>query len=149
MFKEGDGMYYLMLTVGILLTLLAAFYAFQMVNHKTYDLLTILRAGIALVFGVFLLAITIPSLKHMLLKEYDLVKGKCTIEITSSRRHAESTFEMLETGNRYSFNSIPSLDAYGKKIPYYCELTVTKDHKFEVGYKVYDVDSKELILSSD
>ncbi|MFK9095530.1 hypothetical protein, partial [Bacillus salipaludis] len=36
-----------------------------------------------------------------------------TFAITSSGRSAEATFEMLDTGDLFSFNHIPELDAYG------------------------------------
>ena len=85
----------------------------------------------------------------MLLKEYDVVKGSCRIEITSSGRTTESTFEMLDTDDMFYFTDIPALDAYGKSIPYYCEVTVTKDHLFEIDYKIYDVNSRVLLLTSE
>lgn len=94
-----------------------------------------------------MLAVTLPSLKFMLLKEYDVVKGNCRIEITSSGRTTESTFEMLDTDETFYFTHIPELDAYGKAIPYYCEVTVSKDHLFEIGYKIFDVNSRELLTS--
>ncbi|MCT4476955.1 hypothetical protein N0U24_07220 [Peribacillus frigoritolerans] len=56
---------------------------------------------------------------------------------------------MLDTGEMFTFNDIPALDAYGKSIPYYCEVTVTKDHMFEIGYKIYDAKTRKLILTSE
>lgn len=114
--------------------------------------LTLLNAGKtigAFLLGVLMLVITLPSLKYMLLKEYDVVKGDCVIEISSSGRSAEATFDMLDTNELFSFTHIPELDAYGKSIPYYCEVTVTKDHMFEIGYKIYDVNSRQLLLTSE
>lgn len=43
--------------------------------------------------------------------------------------------------------NIPELDAYGKSIPYYCEVTVTKDHMVEISYKIYDEKTRKLIIS--
>ncbi|WP_146137264.1 hypothetical protein [Planomicrobium soli] len=93
--------------------------------------------------------ITLPSLKYMLLKEYDVVKGNCTIEVSSSGRSADATFRMPDTDDVFSFNDIPELDAYGKAIPYYCEVTVSEDHMFEVDYKIFDVETRELLQSSE
>lgn len=142
-------MYYFMLILGALFVPFAVvFFIYMYVNKE----LTLLNAGKtigAFLIGVLLLVITLPSLKYMLLKEYDVVKGGCSIEITSSGRSTEATFDMLDTDELFSFTHIPELDAYGKSIPYYCEMTVTKDHMFEIGYKIYDVNSRELILTSE
>ncbi|PUB12644.1 hypothetical protein C8K15_109143 [Paenisporosarcina sp. OV554] len=142
-------MYYFMLILGALFVPFAVvFFIYMYVNKE----LTLLNAGktiAAFLIGVLLLVCTLPSLKYMLLKEYDVVKGGCIIEITSSGRSTEATFDMLDTDELFSFTHIPELDAYGKSIPYYCEMTVTKDHMFEIGYKIYDVNSRELILTSE
>ena len=138
-----------MLILGTLFVIFSViFFIYLYVNKE----LTFLNAGkniSAFLIGVLLLAVTLPSLKFMLLKDYDVVKGNCRIEITSSGRTTESTFEMLDTNDTFYFTHIPALDAYGKAIPYYCEVTVTKDHLFEIGYKIYDVDSRELLLTSE
>jgi hypothetical protein len=99
--------------------------------------------------GVLLLAVTLPSLRYVLLKEYDTVSGKCVVEISSSGLSSDASFKMLDTNEIYTFRDIPALDAYGKSIPYYCELTVTKDHMFEIRYKIYDVKTRKLIVKSD
>ncbi|MCZ2259419.1 hypothetical protein [Sporosarcina sp. G11-34] len=142
-------MFYIMLIVGALSVLMAALIFGFMYVEKDFTLLNVVKTIGALLFGVFLLVITLPSLKYILLKEYDVVSGDCTIEIISSGRSTESTFEMLDTGDWFTFNHIPALDAYGESIPYHCEVTVTKDHKFEISYKIYDVNSRELILTSE
>jgi len=142
-------MFYIMLIIGVLSVLMAVFIFGFMYVEKEFTLLNVVKTIGALLFGVFLLVITLPSLKYILLKEYDVVSGNCTIEIFSSGRSTESNFEMLDTGDIFTFNYIPVLDAYGESIPYYCEVTVTKDHKFEISYKIYDVNSRELILTSE
>jgi hypothetical protein len=117
--------------------------------NKEFTLLNTGKTIGAFLIGVLMLVVTLPSLKYMLLKEYDVVKGDCIIEISSSGRHTEATLDMLDTNELFSFTHIPELDAYGKSIPYYCEVTVTKDHMFEIGYKIYDVNSRELLLTSE
>ncbi|MCZ8542321.1 hypothetical protein M9R85_18930 [Psychrobacillus psychrodurans] len=138
-----------MLILGILSVLMAVFIFGFMYVDKDFTLLNVVKTVGAFLFGVLLLVTTLPSLKYILLKEYDVVSGDCTIEITSSGRSIESTFEMLDTGDMFTFNYIPVLDAYGESIPYYCEVTVTKDHEFEIDYKIYDVNSRGLILTSE
>ncbi|MFS0780214.1 hypothetical protein [Bacillus sp. 1P06AnD] len=88
------------------------------------------------------MTVTVPSLKYVILKEYDVVRGECVITVDTSGRSSEADFEMVDTGDIYFFDGIPDLDAYGKAVPYYCELTVTKDHMVEIGYKIYDLKTK-------
>ncbi|WP_028391160.1 hypothetical protein [Bacillus cihuensis] len=139
--------YYLMLIVGALLVIGAVFAFFAMYVDKEYSLLNVGKILGSFVIGAFLLAATIPSLKYVVLKEYDVVSGKCVVEI-SSGRSSLADFNMLDTDELFTFNDIPALDAYGKSIPYYCKVTVTKDHMFEIGYKIYDVKTRKLILTS-
>jgi hypothetical protein len=140
-------MYYYMLIVGIVLVLASVLSFIQIYLKKEYIFLSLGKAILALLLGILILIITLPSLKYMLLKEYDVVKGSCTIEIASSGRSSEATFHMLDTDEWFSFTQIPELDAYGKSIPYYCEATVTKDHKVEIGYKIFDINSRDLLTS--
>ena len=97
--------------------------------------------------GLLILWMTVPSLKYVITKDFDVVNGKCTIEISSSGRYSNSIFNMLQTEEQFSFNEIPELDAYGKSIPYYCEVTVTKDHMWTMDYKIYDLKTRKLIDS--
>ncbi|MFJ5770159.1 hypothetical protein [Psychrobacillus sp. NPDC093180] len=97
--------------------------------------------------GLLILWMTVPSLKYVITKDFDVVNGKCTIEISSSGRSSDSTFNMIDTDDQFSFREIPELDAYGKSIPYYCEITVTKDHMWEMDYKIYDLKTRKLMDS--
>ena len=140
--------YYAMLTVGVLLVIMAVFIFIAMYSDKDYTILNVGKSIGSLLVGVLLLAFTLPSLKYVVLKEYDVVSGKCVIEIDSSGRSAEADFKMLNSNEVFSFRDIPALDAYGKSIPYYCKVTVTKDHQFGVSYKIYDAKTRKLILTS-
>jgi hypothetical protein len=140
--------YYLMLMLGALLVIAAVVAFIVMYSHKEYPLLNVCKSFASFLIGVLLLAFTLPSLKYVVLKEYDVVSGKCVIEIDSSSRSSAADFKMLDTDELFIFNDFPALDAYGKSIPYYCELTVTKDHMFEIGYKIYDAKTRKLILAS-
>ncbi|PGY06887.1 hypothetical protein [Bacillus sp. AFS031507] len=132
--------FYIMFILGTLFVIAAVF---GFINN-----IGIVKCLGYLFIGVLLLAVTLPSLKYVVLKEYDVVSGKCVIEIDSSGRSSEADFNMLNTGEVFTFKDIPDLDAYGKSIPYYCRVTVTKDHNFEIGYKIYDAKTRKLILTS-
>ncbi|MCM3118791.1 hypothetical protein M3610_26795 [Neobacillus sp. MER 74] len=140
--------YYLMLILGVLFVVGSAIYFILMFINKDHPLLGIGKCLLTLLFGVLLLVITLPSLKYVVLKEYDVVSGKCVIEIDSTGRSSEADFNMLNTDEVFSFRDIPPLDAYGKSIPYYCKVTVTKDHQFEVSYKIYDAKTRKLLVTS-
>lgn len=138
--------YYVMLIVGVLLVIAAVFTIIVM--YGDYTILIVVKILGLLLIGVLFLVATLPSLKYVVLKEYDVVSGKCVIEIDSSGRSPEADFEMLDTNEIFSFRDIPALDAYGKSIPYYCKVTVTKDHEFEVSYKIYDARTRKLIVTN-
>lgn len=140
--------YYAMLIVGVLLVIMSISTITAMYSGRKYTILIVGKSLVFLLIGVLFLAATLPSLKYIVLKEYDVVRGKCVIEIDSSGRSSEADFKMLDTDEIFSFRDIPELDAYGKSIPYYCEVTVTKDHMVEVSYKIYDAKTRKLILTS-
>lgn len=137
-----------MLILGALFVIGAIIAFIVMYGDKDYPLLNVAKTLGSLLLGVLILAITLPSLKYVVLKEYDVVSGKCVIEIDSSGRSSEADFKMLNTDEMFPFRDIPALDAYGKSVPYYCDVTVTKDHKVEISYKIYDVKTRKLILTS-
>lgn len=91
-----------------------------------------------------MLSMTVPSLKDVIMKDFDVVLGQCTIEIATSRRSSDAIFQMLHTDEQFNFHDIPELDAYGKTIPYYCEVTVTKDRVWMTDYKIYDLKTEKL-----
>ncbi|MEH7073634.1 hypothetical protein V7121_22430 [Neobacillus drentensis] len=137
-----------MLILGALFVIGAVISFFVMYGNRDYRLLKVGRSVVALLMGILLLAMTLPSLKYVVLKEYDVVRGKCVIEIDSSGRTSEADFTMLGTDEIFSFRDIPALDAYGKAIPYYCEVTVTKDHLVEISYKIFDFKTRKLLVTS-
>ncbi|MDM5360687.1 hypothetical protein [Peribacillus sp. ACCC06369] len=142
-------MYYGLLIIGVVLFFFSIFVFISMYIEKEFTFFDTFKALSALILGGLMLVITLPSLKYMLFKEYDVVKGSCIIEISSSGRSSEASFEMPVTDEQFYFEDIPDLDAYGRAVPYYCEVTVTKNHEFEVSYKIYDAKSRDLILNSE
>ena len=142
-------MYYAMLILGLVLLFIGVFGFIYMYKEKEFTIFNTLKAFLSLILGGLLLVITLPSLKYMIFKEYDVVKGSCTIEIDSSGRASEASFKMPDTDDVFFFRDIPDLDSYGRAVPYYCEVTVTKDHEFEIGYKIYDAKSRDLIQTNE
>lgn len=140
-------MYYVLLTLGFLFFVFGIIGFIYMGISKRFSFFDKSKAFGGILLGGLFLWITLPSLKYMIFKEYDVVKGNCTIEIDSSGRSSEVIFRMPDTDEVFSFSDIPEMDAYGKGIPYYCEVTVSKDHMFEVDYEIYDMESRELITS--
>ncbi|MGI2328163.1 hypothetical protein [Planococcus sp. YIM B11945] len=140
-------MYYFMLLFGVFSVIVAVGLCLVMYFERNFTLVGSIQTILSLLIGVFLLVITLPTFKYMLFKEYDTVKGNCTIEI-SSGKSADATLRMPDTDDVFSFTDIPELDAYGKAIPYYCEVTVSKDHMFEVDYQIFDVKTRELLETS-
>ncbi|MED1467614.1 hypothetical protein [Bacillus salipaludis] len=139
--------YYLFLILGVLFVIGAVIVFIVMYRNKEFPLLNVGKSVGTLLLGVLLLAFTLPSLKYVVLTEYDVVSGKCVIDIDSSGRSSEADVKILKTDEMFSFRNIPDLDAYGKSIPYYCEVTVTKDHMFEISYKIYDAKTRKLIVT--
>lgn len=137
-----------MLILGVVFVIGAIVALIVMYGTKDFRLLNIGKCLGVLLFGSLFLVITLPSLKYVVLKQYDVVSGKCVIEIDSSTRSPEADFKMFNTGEVFSFRDIPALDAYGKSIPYYCEVTVTKDHQVEISYKIFDPKTRNLIVTS-
>ncbi len=140
-------MYYVLLMVGFLSLIVTIIRFIAMHRNKGYTLLNVGKTLIALVIGVFCLVMTLPSLKYIVLKEYDTVSGKCVIDIDSAGRSSEADFAMTDTDEDFIFRNISNLDASGKSIPYYCQVTVTKDHQFEISYKIYDAKTRKLVSS--
>lgn len=138
-----------MLILGTWLVIVALFAFIIMYRDKAYPLLKVGKSFGVFSMGVLILAFTLPSLKYVVLKEYDVVSGKCVIEIDSTGRSSTADFKMFDTDEIFIFNDIPKLEAYGRSIPYHCEVTVTKDHMFEMDYKIYDVETRKLILTSE
>ncbi len=142
-------LYFGLLGIGVLLFFISTFLFISMYLEKEFTFSDTFKALSALVIGGVLLVITLPSLKYILFKEYDVVKGNCVIDISSSGRSSEASFEMKDSDEVFYFKNIPDLAAYGRAVPYYCAVTVTKDHEFEIGYKIYNAKSRKLILTSD
>ena len=141
--------YYFILLLGLIFVVVSVVFLILMYRQGDFiETWSVIKLFGALLLGILLLWTTIPSVKSVITKDFDVVSGKCTIEIYSSGRTSDSTFNMIDTDDQFTFNEIPPLDAYGKSIPYYCEVTVTKNHMWGIDYKIYDLDTRDLVYSS-
>lgn len=139
--------YYFLFSLGVLIVIGSAIFLILMYRKREIKFWSTIKMLSGFLIGLLILWMTVPSLKYVIMKDFDVVNGKCTIEISSSGRSSDSTFNMLQTDERFNFNEIPELDAYGKSIPYYCEVTVTKDRMWTMAYKIYDLKTRKLIDS--
>lgn len=96
-------MYYAMLLIGVVLLFIGFFWFIYMFKEKEFTISNTFKALISLILSGLLLVITLPSLKFMLFKEYDVVKGNCTIEIDSSGRTSEASFKMDNSADVFYF----------------------------------------------
>jgi hypothetical protein len=67
--------YYVILILGALFVIGAVFALIVMYGTKDFRLLNVGKCLGILLFGVLFLAITLPSLKYVVLKQYDVVRG--------------------------------------------------------------------------
>lgn len=134
-------------SLGALLVIGSAIFFILMYRMREIKFWPTIKMLSGFLMGLLILWMTVPSLKYVITKEFDVVNGKCTIEISTSGRSADSTFNMINTDEQFTFNEIPELDAYGKSIPYYCEVTVTKDRMWAMDYKVYDLKTGKFMDS--
>ena len=139
--------YYFLFSLGVLFVIGSVIFFIRMYRKREIKFWSTIKMLIGFLMGLLILWMTVPSLKYVITKDFDVVNGKCTIEISSSGRSSDSTFNMLHTDEQFSFNEIPELDAYGKSIPYYCEVTVTKDRMWAMDYKIYDLKTGKLMDS--
>ena len=139
--------YYFLFCLGVFIVFGSAIFLILIFRKREIKFWSTIKMLSGFLIGLLILWMTVPSLKYVITKDFDVVNGKCTIEISSSGRSSDSTFNMLQTDEQFSFNEIPELDAYGKSIPYYCEVTVTKDHMWTMDYKIYDLKTRKLIDS--
>lgn len=147
--EDVTELYYFILILGILFVAGTTGSMIYMYRTRSFKFTSVAKATGAFLLGSLMLAMTLPILKSMVLKDYDVFVGECRVEITGSERFAETAFTMLGEGEQFYFNDIVELDAYGKAVPYYCEVTVSKDHFYGISYKVYDIESRELLLERD
>lgn len=146
--EEVEILYYFILVLGILFVTGATGYFIYTYINKEFVLFDVVKAIGIFLLGTLLLMMTLPILKSMLLKEYDVFQGECRVEIAPFGRGTEAIFNMVDIGEQFTFSDISELNAYGKSVPYYCEVTVSKDHLYGIDYKIFDAESHELLIKT-
>ena len=118
-----------------------------MVRKRTLNGLSFVKLLLVAGVGTFLLIMTVPSLQYIVTKDFITVTGTCTIDINSSGRSSTTYFHFIETDERFQFDELPDLTAYGTSIPYSCSVLVTKDLAWEMGYSVSDMETGEVLAT--
>lgn len=139
--------YYFLLVLGLILIIGSVYFIISIFREgefiENWEIVKLLGACL---LGILLLVITLPSVKSMLTKDFDVVSGECTIELSGSGRgQTSSIFNMVDTEEQFYFDEVPPVDAYGKAVPYYCEVTVSKNHLWEIDYEIYDLKTRKRI----
>ncbi|MED3662783.1 hypothetical protein P4476_12995, partial [Ureibacillus terrenus] len=151
-------MYYSLLIIGALLllgTLGLLINLFITKKDKGFKLFFIIFLGF--VGSIFFFG-SLPTLKYVLAKDYEVIEGKCVLEVDSRDRGGyHYNIKMLDTDEEFSFASDmevafdePSkIKEYGVENTFYCEVTVTKDHELKLYHKIYDLNTGKLIVSGE
>jgi hypothetical protein len=142
--------FYLIFGLGVILYVVPIIKFVVMFMFQEFSTYKTIKSAFYLIIGIIILRITLPSLTYIINKDFEVLQDECTIEIvvkTGGRGGdtTDITFHMLETGDEYYFSVIPELEDHDETKHYYCAVTVTKDHMWEIGYEVYDIKSRELL----
>ncbi|RDB34207.1 hypothetical protein [Exiguobacterium sp. RIT594] len=141
--------YYAILAGGIICIVLSVLLYFWLREDNGIEFSLFFRLVLLCLLGVGLIWYTVPSLKYIVYHDYVTTKGMCTVEYDdqSSPRTIDLYYD--ETGDYFSFLDRADLGAYGPDVPYTCHVTTTKDHEFEISYRIYDFKTDKLLYSSE
>ncbi|OIN66086.1 hypothetical protein BLD48_12560 [Exiguobacterium sp. KRL4] len=139
--------YFLILLLGVSFVLPACYFLVLHFDNQQYAFLKKLKWTGVLLLGLLCLWITVPNFTEMLSRDYRILEGSCILEPSESKR-TSIDITLTETNDMFSFRDGPDLDAYGKKVPYYCRVTTTRNQAFEIDYRVYDKDTKKLLYAN-
>jgi hypothetical protein len=142
--------FYLIFGLGVILYVVPIIKFVVMFMFQEFSTYKTIKSAFYLIIGIIILRITLPSLTYIINKDFEVLQDECTIEIVvktggGGGDTTDITFHMLETGDEYYFSVIPELEDHDETKHYYCAVTVTKDHMWEIGYEVYDIKSRELL----
>lgn len=139
--------FYFLFGLGVAAFLGSVGACIHMVRKRTLNGLSFVKLLLIAGVGTFLLIMTVPSLQYIVTKDFITVTGTCTIDINSSGRSSTTYFHFIETDERFQFDELPDLTAYGTSIPYSCSVLVTKDLAWEMGYSVSDMETGEVLAT--
>lgn len=146
--NEDILLYYSMLILGLLFFIVTPVVFVVKYRQKEVTYKDVIKLLITVMLGIILLTITLPSLKFMVLQDYAVSVGPCTVDIDGSGKTPETVITFTDTDQLFSFREVPDLDDIEESTPYYCEVLTTKDHLVSVSYKIYDDISGNLLYSS-
>lgn len=146
----------ILVIVGAFSTL-AALYVFIKMFRKKEDLIVnlFLFSFLGLLsIGLFMGGM--PILKSLLSEEYVVLKGDCVI-VEGTGRHGGYNIKMIDSDVEFSFASemdfamgrMSKIEEYGLNTNFYCEVTTTKEHDVKISYKLFDPNTRELLVSDE
>lgn len=139
--------YFFIFLLGVSFFLPACYLLVLHFDNKQHSFFKKLKWTGILLLGLLCLWVTVPSFTEMVFRDYRVMEGSCFLEPSESKGTSVE-ITLTETNNTFSFRDVPDLDAYGKKIPYYCQVTTTRNGDFEIDYRVYDQDTKKLLYAN-
>lgn len=136
--------YFFIFLLGIAFVLPACYFLVLHFDNKQYAFLKKLKWTGVLLLGLLCLSIMGPSFTEMVFRDFRVLEGACVLEPSESKGKSID-ITLTETNDTFSFRDAPDLNAYGKKVPYYCRVTTTQNQAFEINYRVFDKDTKTLL----
>lgn len=139
--------YVFIFLLGVAFVLPACYVLVLHFDNKQYAFFNKLKWTGVLLLGLLCLSITIPSFTEIVFRDYRVLEGPCILEPSESKG-TSIDITLTETNDTFSFRDAPDLDAYGKKVSYYCRVTTTQNQAFEINYRVFDKDTQTLLYSN-
>ncbi|QNR21066.1 hypothetical protein HNY42_09005 [Exiguobacterium sp. Helios] len=139
--------YFFIFLLGVSFFLPACYLLVLHFDNKQHSFFKKLKWTGILLIGLLCLWMTMPSFTEMVFRDYRVLEGACVLEPSESKR-TSIDITLTETNDTFSFRDAPDLEAYGKKVPYYCRMTTTRNQAFEINYRVYEKDTKKLLYAN-
>lgn len=138
-------MYYFLLAIGFIFVIGSVLYVYFSLREGLDSYFQLVKGVFAFLLGIFLLNMTLPSVKDMIFQDFTTTTGACTVDYAIASRSGVSYTIDFKNGEQYYFDDGPYLESYGKKHVYYCEVQHTKNEMFEVDYKIYTKKDGKLL----
>lgn len=139
--------YFFIFLLGIAFVLPACYILVLRFGNRQYAFLKKLKWTGVLFLGLLCLWMTMSSFTEMVFRDYRVLESACVLEPSESKG-TSIDITLTETNDTFSFRDGPYLEAYGKKVPYYCQVTTTRNQEFAIDYRVYDKNTKKLLYTN-
>ncbi len=139
--------YFFIFLLGVSFFLPACYLLVLHFDNKQHSFFKKLKWTGILLIGLLCLWMTMPSFTEMVFRDYRVLEGSCILEPSESKG-TSIDITLTETNDTFSFRDAPDLEAYGKKVPYYCRVTTTRNQAFEIDYRIYDKNTKKLLYAN-